>query len=102
MRADGVEARTRIVAFPGLTQSTDFLEALVLTLDCSNRPDQVFELLLELPPEAWTVQNVLSRVWVPVLVLCMSAMTFESAIAAARGGPVPSSSVPLRPVPSSS
>ena len=61
-----------------LTLFGGFLEALqvfIKTLDCSNRPDQVFGMLADLPADAWVPENVLRRTWLPFLLLGVAAAT---------------------------
>ena len=53
-----VTAETLVCRCTHLTLFAGFLEALIQTLDCSNRPDEVFAMLVELPAEAWAPVNL--------------------------------------------
>ena len=70
-----VTADTLVCHCTHLTLFGGFLEAFVKTLDCSNRPDQVFSMLLDLPREAWAPASVLYRTWLPFVVLLVAAST---------------------------
>ena len=58
-----------------LTLFAGFLEAFLKTLECSNRPDQVFTMLADLPRAAWAPANVLWRIWLPLALLVLAGVS---------------------------